>query len=215
VRSGERSERDQKVEELPSSDRGPAWPALVPPAACGAASEASATRKGEEVPSPRDQKVDRSVKLDGRPPRHYIPRPSGAPAKKEIPVAKHPFLSDEWFAIVEKLVEEHGADAPAHTNVVVNLVITGTPFGDERQMHMGARDGKGHWGIGHADDADVTLTTDYGTAKEVFVSGNPQAGMQAFMAGKVKVQGDMAKLMASQQGGGNAALNEAIQGVTE
>lgn len=130
-------------------------------------------------------------------------------------MAKHPFLSDEWFTVVEKLVAEHGADAPAHTNVVVNLVITGTPFGDERQMHMGARDGKGEWGIGHADDADVTLTTDYDTAKEVFVSGNPQAGMQAFMAGKVKVQGDMAKLMASQQGGGNPALNDAIQEVTE
>jgi hypothetical protein len=129
-------------------------------------------------------------------------------------VAKHAFLSDDWFAVVEKLVEEHGADAPAHANVVVNLVITDTPFGDERLMHMGARDGKGHWGIGHADDADVTLTTDYVTAKEVFVSGNPQAGMQAFMAGKVKVQGDMAKLMAS-QGGGNTALNEAIQGITE
>ena len=130
-------------------------------------------------------------------------------------MAKHPFLSDEWFTVVEKLVEEHGADAPAHTNVVVNLVITGTPFGDERQMHMGARGGKGEWGIGHADDADVTLTTDYDTAKEVFVSGNPQAGMQAFMAGKVKVQGDMAKLMASQQGGGNTALNDAIQEATE
>jgi hypothetical protein len=134
---------------------------------------------------------------------------------KEILVAKHAFLSDDWFAVVEKLVEEHGADAPAHANVVVNLVITETPFGDERQMHMGAREGKGHWGIGHADDADVTLTTDYDTAKEVFVSGNPQAGMQAFMAGKVKVQGDMAKLMASQQGGGNTALSEAIQGITE
>jgi len=130
-------------------------------------------------------------------------------------VAKHPFLSDEWFSIVEKLVEEHGADAPPQANIVVNLVITGTPFGDERKMHMGARDGKGHWGIGHADDADVTLTTDYETAKDVFVSNNPQAGMQAFMAGKVKVQGDMAKLMASQQGGGNPALQEAIQGITE
>ncbi len=130
-------------------------------------------------------------------------------------MAKHPFLSDEWFSIVEKLVEEHGADAPPQANIVVNLVITGTPFGDERKMHMGARDGKGHWGIGHADDADVTLTTDYETAKDVFVSNNPQAGMQAFMAGKVKVQGDMAKLMASQQGGGNPALQEAIQGITE
>jgi len=133
-------------------------------------------------------------------------------------VAKYPFLSDEWFEVVEKLVEEHGADAPAHQNVLVNLTITGTPFGEERHMHMGARDGRGHWGIGHKDDADVTLTTDYETAKEVFVSGNPQAGMQAFMAGKVKVQGDMTKLMMAQQGGGpggNAALQQAIQGITE
>ena len=42
--------------------------------------------------------------------------------------------------------------------------------------------------------------------------------MQAFMAGKVKVQGDMTKLMMAQQGGGpggNEALSEAIQGITE
>jgi hypothetical protein len=39
--------------------------------------------------------------------------------------------------------------------------------------------------------------------------------MQAFMAGKVKVQGDMAKLMASQAGGGNPALQAAIEGITE
>jgi hypothetical protein len=131
-------------------------------------------------------------------------------------VSKHEFLSDEWFAIVEKLVEEHGADAPAHANIVMNLTVTDTPFGDERHMHMGARDGRGHWGIGHATDADVTLTTDYTTAKEVFVANNPQAGMQAFMSGKVKVQGDMAKLMAAQAGGpqGPNALQEAIQGIT-
>jgi hypothetical protein len=130
-------------------------------------------------------------------------------------VAKHPFLSDEWFTAVKKLVDQHGADAPAQANVMVNLVITGTPFGDERKMHMGAKDGKGEWGIDHIDGADVTLTTDYGTAKEVFASNNPQAGMQAFMAGKVKVQGDMAKLMASQSGGGNPALQQAIQDATE
>jgi hypothetical protein len=133
-------------------------------------------------------------------------------------VAKHPFLSDEWFAIVEQLVEEHGADAPAHASIVMNLTVTETPFGDERHLHMGAKEGRGPWGIGHVPDADVTLTTDYATAKEVFVSGDPAAGMQAFMAGKVKVQGDMAKLMAAQAGGagpGGSALAEAIQGITE
>ena len=35
------------------------------------------------------------------------------------------------------------------------------------------------------------------------------------MQGKVHVQGDMAKLMASQQGGGNPAAQEAIRGITE
>jgi hypothetical protein len=132
-------------------------------------------------------------------------------------VAKHPFLSDEWFAAVEKLIEEHGADAPAQVEIITNMTVTGTPFGDERKMHMGAKDGKGVLGIGHADEADVTLTTDYATALEVFASGDPAAGMQAFMAGKVKIQGDMAKLMAAQGAGsgGNAALQEAIQSVTE
>jgi putative sterol carrier protein len=130
-------------------------------------------------------------------------------------VAKYQFLSDEWFTEVEKLVEKLGADAPPQANLMVNLVITETPFGDERQMHMGARDGKGEWGVGHRDDAEVTLTTDYGTAKQVFASNDPNAGMQAFMQGKVRVQGDMAKLMASQQQGGNPALQAAIQEMTE
>ena len=109
---------------------------------------------------------------------------------------KHPFLSDEWFAEVERLVGEHGTDAvPPHANVLVNLTITDTPFGEERYLHMGAKEGQGAFSIGHADGADVTLTTDYATAKDVFVSGNPQAGMQAFMAGKIKFEGDMTKLM--------------------
>lgn len=129
---------------------------------------------------------------------------------------KHAFLSDEWFAIVERLVEEHGAAAPT-ADVTVNLTVTDTPFGAERHMHLGSRGGVGHWGIGHAETPDVSLTTDYGTAKELLIAGNQQAAMQAFMAGKVKVQGDMTKLMMAQQGGGpagSAALQAAIQGIT-
>jgi putative sterol carrier protein len=54
--------------------------------------------------------------------------------------------------------------------------------------------------LGHLDDPELTVTVDWATAKAIFVDQNPQAGMQAFMAGKVKVQGDMTKMMAMQQG---------------
>ena len=101
---------------------------------------------------------------------------------------------------------------------MINLVVTGSPFGDERLWHMGARGGDTRWGAGHVDDADVTLTTDYETAREVFLSGNPQAGMQAFMAGKIKVQGDMTKLMEMQSAPPDASQQEVakkIQEITE
>lgn len=133
-------------------------------------------------------------------------------------MAKHTFLSDEWFAVVEKLVEGHGAEAAGHVELVVNVIVTDTPFVAERHLHMSSRAGRGHVGIGHAADADTTITTDYETAKEMFTSGDPNAAMQAFMAGKVRIQGDLAKMMAAQAAGtptaANAALLAAIQGIT-
>ena len=135
---------------------------------------------------------------------------------------KYAFLSDEWISKVEALVAENSdAGQGPHGNVLVNLQVTDTPFGSDRQFHMGTADGKAVMGGGLRDGADVTLTTDYVTAKEVFVAGNPQAGMQAFMSGKVKVQGDMTKLMMAQAGGGgapggaNAELQQKIQEMTE
>lgn len=131
-------------------------------------------------------------------------------------MTKHEFLSDDWFAIVDRLVEEMGADAPSHADMVMNLVVTDTPFGAERHLHVGARDGRGHWGIGHVPDANVTITTDYETAREILFSGDPQAGLDAFIRGKVVIQGDLAKLLATIQAGGAgaSALAEAIQGIT-
>ena len=132
-------------------------------------------------------------------------------------MAKHQFLSDDWFAIVDKLVEDIGADAPANAELLMNLVVTDTPFGAERHLHVGARAGRGHWGIGHAADADLTVTTDYETARLILLSGEPQAGLNAFLEGKVRIQGDLAKLLATQAAAapGASALAEAIQGITE
>ena len=46
----------------------------------------------------------------------------------------------------------------------MNLVVTDTPFGEDRQLHIGAKDGHADWGAGHATDADLTSTTDSATA---------------------------------------------------
>ncbi|MGH9025410.1 MAG: SCP2 sterol-binding domain-containing protein [Acidimicrobiia bacterium] len=129
---------------------------------------------------------------------------------------KYVFLSDEWFTEAQKIMDAHGPQQ-AHADLRMNLVITGTPFDSDVEMHIQAVDGKGDWGRGHVENADVTLTTDFATARDIFVSGNPQAGMQAFMSGKVRVQGDMAKLMAAGQGGpgGSPELAPQLQEITE
>jgi hypothetical protein len=50
------------------------------------------------------------------------------------------------------------------------------------------------------------------------LTGDPQAALQAFMEGKVKIQGDLTKLMAAQASGaapGSRALADALVQITE
>jgi putative sterol carrier protein len=63
---------------------------------------------------------------------------------------------------------------------------------------MDSSDGELRLDLGHIEPVDLKVTLDYGTAKAILVEGNPQAGMQAFMSGRIRVEGDMAKLMAMQ-----------------
>jgi putative sterol carrier protein len=115
-------------------------------------------------------------------------------------VAKYPFLSDEWVAEAKKIREEYQGKAPAPTHVIrMNQVITDVPFGGGTiDAHMDTSNGELEMDLGHLEGADLKVTLDYDTAKAIMVEGNPQAGMQAFMAGKIKVEGDMTKLMAFQ-----------------
>src|SRR3954452_9662020 len=87
---------------------------------------------------------------------------------------------------------------PAHA-VRMNQVITDVPFGDgSLNAHMDTSGGDVDFDMGHLENPDLTVTLDYETAKAIIVDQNPQAGMQAFMAGKIKVQGRMTKLMSMQ-----------------
>jgi putative sterol carrier protein len=89
------------------------------------------------------------------------------------------------------------------------------PFGDgSMDAHMDTTSGELELDTGHLDGADVTATLDYETAKAMMVDSNPQAAMQAFMAGKIKLQGDMTKAMALQSGPVDAELTQKIQEIT-
>jgi hypothetical protein len=127
-------------------------------------------------------------------------------------MAKYPFLSDQWMVEARRIRDELADAAPAMPQVVkMNQVITAVPFGSGTvQAHMDTTSGTMEMDLGHLDGADVTVTLDYDTAKAIFVEGNPQVGMQAFMAGKIKIDGDLMKLMTAMQGGGAAAAPDAL-----
>ena len=110
----------------------------------------------------------------------------------------YPFLSDEWLDEARNIRAEYeGKTAPIPHVVRMNLVVTVVPFSDEDILaHMDTSSGELILDTGHIENQDLKVVVDYDTAKAILIEGNPQAGMQAFMAGKVRVEGDMAKLMA-------------------
>jgi putative sterol carrier protein len=113
--------------------------------------------------------------------------------------------------------EYRGKGAPAAHVVKMNQIITDVPFGEGTiEAHMDTSSGEMEMDTGHIEGADVTVTLDYATAKAIFIDGNPQAGMQAFMSGKIKVAGDMTKLMAMQSTGtGDLVAEELAQKIAE
>jgi hypothetical protein len=99
-----------------------------------------------------------------------------------------------------KIREEYaGKSDQAPPIVRMNQVITDVPFGEGTlQAHLDTSDGEAKMDLGHLDEPDLTVTLDYATAKAILVEQDAQAGMQAFMSGQIKVQGDMTKMMALQ-----------------
>lgn len=130
---------------------------------------------------------------------------------------RHPFLSDQWVAAARQIREEYRGKtaAPPHT-VRMNQIVTEVPFGDGTvNAHMDTSSGEMEVELGHLEGPDVTVVLDYDTAKTIFVEGDPQAGMQAFMAGKIRVQGDMTKLVAMQQVAPDPTAREIAERIKE
>lgn len=105
------------------------------------------------------------------------------------------FLSEGWFAKVKELRDAAGnVEAPAAlADLVINLTVTDAPGGDKAMALVG-----GMLEEGHHDDAGTTMIVPADLAKRIFIEGDQSAGMQGFMSGQIRVEGDMSKLMALQ-----------------
>jgi putative sterol carrier protein len=107
------------------------------------------------------------------------------------------FLSPEWTETVVDAL--NGSDdirqALKGVELVLQQVVTGAPEGDVSYWTR-FEDGKVEGGLGQAESADVTITQDYETAAALSRAElNAQA---AFMQGRLKVTGNMGKLLQNQ-----------------
>lgn len=112
----------------------------------------------------------------------------------------HQFLSDEWIAAAREIRERHGHRVPEMSVTVrMNVVATGVPFGEGTvRAHIDTSAGGLAMDLGALDSPDVTVTTDWETARKLFVDQDPASTMQAFMSGRVKVEGDITRIIALQ-----------------
>ena len=111
--------------------------------------------------------------------------------------------------------------APKITAVIrINQVITDVPFGDGTvHSYMDTSSGEMEVELGELENPDATVTTDWATARAIFALNDQAAAMQAFMGGKIKVVGDMMKMMALHtqmpQTDITAKVAEEIKAITE
>ena len=103
------------------------------------------------------------------------------------------FLSDEWAQAVKGALASNDSVKSAAGSMAarVQQVVT-TPDGEKRYWFK-LEGGTVDLGMGDIDNPDATITQDYDTA--VALSKNELTGTAAYMSGKLRVSGDLMKLM--------------------
>lgn len=105
------------------------------------------------------------------------------------------FLSQEWFAKVAELTAAAGdLNVPSSlASLVLNVTVNDAPGGKVDLAING-----GNFEQGHNAAAGTKLTLPADLLRRIFLEGDASAGMQGFMTGQLKVEGDMSKIMAMQ-----------------
>jgi putative sterol carrier protein len=107
------------------------------------------------------------------------------------------FLTDEWAAEVDKTLNHHQGfkNAIGTADLGIAFNVSGGPDGDVA-YYLKTAGGDVDLALGALDGADVTINTNYETAAAI--SKGDLNVQTAFMTGKLKVAGNLAKLMMHQ-----------------
>lgn len=103
------------------------------------------------------------------------------------------YLSEEWAsAVTEKINQDDAFKQAAGTQSAKLQQVVNTPEG-EVKYYFKLDGGQAEVAIGEIDGAEATITQDYDTS--VALAKNELTGTAAYMSGKIKVSGDLMKLM--------------------
>ena len=107
------------------------------------------------------------------------------------------FLSDDHFAAANEALNSDSGflNAIVGVDLAVQFDVSGTPNGDV-SYHLIIKDGTVGTDMGSSDAADVSVASDFETSKAI--SKGELNVQMAFMSGKIKVGGNMAKVMMHQ-----------------
>ena len=124
----------------------------------------------------------------------------------------HQFLSESWIEAARDIRHRYSGDVPVIDVVVrINVITTKVPFGEGTiSAYIDTSNGNLEMELGSIEGSDLTVTTDYETARKLFVEQDPTASMQAFMGGRIKVEGDITRLMVMQTSLPQTDKNEAV-----
>ena len=105
------------------------------------------------------------------------------------------FLTEEWAQEMTSSLNasDEFKSAASSQQTKLQQVVTDGPDGGESKYYFTLDGGAAEVALGELSDADATITQNYETA--VAINKQELNAQQAFMQGKLKISGNMMKLM--------------------
>ena len=104
---------------------------------------------------------------------------------------RYQFLSDDWFDKVDELIA--GAGDLEIPEPMKQAEVNVTVLAESGETHLHMKDGLFY--RGHQDSMSTRLTLSAELARKIFVDGDVSAGVQGFLEGQIKVEGDLASVV--------------------